>query len=161
MRESAKIQGVLRWAVQDSEGCVIQSGENHNIVTSQGDALIADALSSSPARLKVDNTNGVIGVGTGFAVAGKSTAGLTTQTGSDEPMDATYPKLKANWGTAGDNVVQFRSTFEAGKLNASGINEAALGNGTDNLAYAEITPTVNVGVADTLRIDWEITFLGA
>ena len=34
-------------------------------------------------------------------------------------------------------------------------------HGTDTLAYAEITPAVNVTTADTLEITWEITFLGA
>lgn len=134
---------------------------NHNIVTSEGDALIADLMQETPERTKVDNTNGLIGVGTGFVSEVKGTDALVTQTGSDEAMDATYPITKGDWAAAEDGVVQYKSTFEAGDLNDTGIDEALLGNGTDTLAYAEITPAVNVTTADTLEITWEITILGA
>ena len=76
-------------------------------------------------------------------------------------MDATYPKQKGAFLSADDGVLQFRSTFEAGDLNVTGIDEALIGNGTDTLAYAQITPTVDVTTADTLQVDWELTFLGA
>jgi hypothetical protein len=140
---------------------------NHNIVTDEGDALIADLMSQSPARPKVDNTNGYIDVGTGWTGTGvKAQTVLNTPTGSPEVMDATYPKLKGSFGAANDNVTQYRATYEAGDLNATGINEAGLlNNGTrgsaDMLAYAQITPSVNVGASDTLQVDWELTFLGA
>ncbi|GHU45506.1 hypothetical protein FACS1894190_17650 [Spirochaetia bacterium] len=49
-------------------------------------------------------------------------------------------------------------------MNANGINEAALLNGSGAsaacLAYAQITPSVNVTSADTLQVLWEITILG-
>jgi len=134
---------------------------NHNIVTNHGDALIADLMAETPAQTKVNNTNGKIGVGTGFSSAAKTVTALVTQTGSDEVLDATYPKLKGAFNAADDNVTQYRSTFEAGDLSATGIDEAALGNGTYLLAYAEVTPNVNMTVADTLQVDWELTFVGA
>lgn len=134
---------------------------NHNIVTNEGDALIVDMLATTGTRDVMDNANSVIGVGTGFSAEAKTTDALVSQEGSDEAMDATYPKQKGAWGDANDNVLQFRSTFEAGDLNASGIDEAILTNGTDTLAYAEISPAVNVTTADTLEVTWEITFLGS
>ena len=135
--------------------------ENHNIVTDEGDALIADLMQETPERTKVDFTNGKIGVGTGFVTELKSTDALVTQTGSDEEMDATYPKTKGDWAAAEDNVIQYRSTFEVGDLNDTGIDEALLGNGTDTLAYAQINPAVDVSSTDTLQVDWELTFLGS
>ena len=134
---------------------------NHNIVTSEGDALIADLLQETPERTKVDNTNGVIGVGTGFTTEGKASDVLTTITGATEAMDATYPITKGDWAAADDGVIVYQSTFEAGDLNATGIDEAILQNGTDTLAYAQITPTVDVTTADTLQVTWEITLLGS
>ena len=134
---------------------------NHNIVTSEGDALIADLMQQTPERTKVDNTNGVIGVGTGWVSTTKATDALVTQTGLDEAMDATYPITKGDWAAADDGVIVYKSTFEAGDLNDTGIDEALLGNGTDTLAYAQITPAVNVTTADTLEVTWEITLLGA
>ena len=134
---------------------------NHNIVTNEGDALVADLLQETPERTKVDNTNGLIGVGTGYVSELKTTDALVTQTGSDEAMDATYPVTKGDWAAADDGVIVYQSTFEAGDLNDTGIDEALLGNGTDTLAYAQITPTVDVTTSDTLQVTWEITFLGA
>lgn len=138
---------------------------NHNIVTDEGDALIADLMSNSPARAKVDGTNGHIQVGTGFITESKSATGCNTPTGNPEQMDTGYPQLKDSWGNANDNVVVYRSTFEAGDLNANGINEAALLNNSvpanaDCLAYAQISPSVNVTSQDTLQITWELTITG-
>lgn len=162
MKESVAIRGVLRWAVVGEDGRVRCSGENHNIITNQGDALIADLLAETPARGKVNNTNGRISVGTGWTgVSTKTNTGVNTGTGSPQALEATYPRLKGAFGAADDNVVQYRAVFSAGSLNASGIDEVSLGNGTDNLAYAQVNPNVNVGLSDTLQIDWEITVLGA
>jgi len=139
---------------------------NHNIVTNEGDALVADHMSETDARTLVDNTNGHIEVGTGYVSEVKTVLLCATPTGSPEVMDATYPKLKGAWAATDDNVVQYRATFEAGDLNATGIDEACLGNNAvaasgDALAYAQITPAVNVTTADTLQVDWEITFVGS
>lgn len=139
---------------------------NYNIVTDEGDAMVADLCAQTPARTKVDNTNGYIEVGTGYVSESKAATSCTTPTGSPEVMDATYPVLKGSWGAANDNVTQYRSTFEAGDLNATGIDEAALLNGAtattaDCLAYAQINPAVNVTTSDTLEVTWELTFTGA
>jgi hypothetical protein len=140
--------------------------EGHNIVTNEGDALIADRMSETDARGQVDGTTGHIEVGTGFVSEVKTALSCTTPTGSPEIMDATYPQLKGAWGAADDNVVQYRATFEAGDLNATGIDEAALLNAAtataaDALAYAQISPSVNVSTSDTLQVDWELTFVGS
>ena len=177
-REKSIIKGFVRVTVFGPDGRIkrhprtwldkllgrkgrLMISENHNIVTDEGDALIADLLQETPERTKVDTTNGKIGVGTGFVTELKTTDALVTQSGSDEEMDATYPKTKGDWAAADDNIVQYRATFEAGDLSDTGIDEALLGNGTDTLAYAQITPTVDVTSADTLQVDWELTLLGS
>jgi len=144
----------------------LMQGVNHNVVTNEGDALIADAMSESPARRQVDNTNGYIEVGTGYSSEVKTVLACVTPTGSPEGMDATYPKVKGLFLDADDNVTQYKSTFEAGDLNDTGIDEACLMNeaiasNADALAYAELSPAVNMTTDDTLAIDWELTFLGA
>jgi hypothetical protein len=139
--------------------------EFHNIVTREGDALIADALLSVPNKTKITSSSGYIQVGTGWT--GNSTKTNTrcnTPTGSMKALDNGYPSLAAAWGNTGDTTVIYRATFEAGILNSNGINEACLlnGNGTSAvcLAYAQITPSVNVTVNDTMQVVWEITILG-
>jgi hypothetical protein len=79
-------------------------------------------------------------------------------------LDSGYPALKAAWGSAGDATLVYRATFAAGDLNANSVNEACLLNGnataSNCLAYAQITPAVNITASDTLQIQWEITILG-
>jgi hypothetical protein len=184
IRDKARIKGTLTVTVFGPDGQVKRHPQtwlesllgipgkpmisiNHNIVTDEGDALIADAMSDTQARTKVNNANGYIDVGTGWTGTSPKTNGaVNTPTGSPEIMDSTYPKIKGAFGAANDNVTQYRSTYEAGDLNATGINEASLINNAtrgsaDCLAYAQITPAVNVTVADTLQVLWELTFLGA
>jgi hypothetical protein len=139
--------------------------EKHNIVTREGDALIADALLAVPAKAKVLSTSGFIQVGTGWTGnSAKSNTRCNTPSGTMKALDANYPVRKAAWGSAGDTTVLYRATFWAGSLNANGINEACLLNGNDAaancLAYAQITPSVNVTSSDTLQVVWEITILG-
>ena len=155
--------GVLRRFLGLSGRFMIQ--EFHNIVTREGDALIADALLASPNKTKVSSSSGYIQVGTGWT--GNSTKTNTrcnTSTGSMKALDSSYPALKAAWGSNGDTTITYRATFAAGNLNANGINEACLLNGNSSsancLAYAQISPSVNVTSSDTLQILWEITILG-
>jgi len=139
--------------------------EFHNIITREGDALIADALLVNPVKNKVSSVSGFIQVGTGWT--GNSTKTNTrcnTPTGNMKTLDNGYPSLNAAWGNNGDTTINYRVTFEAGALNANGINEACLlngnGAGANCLAYGQVTPTVNVTASDTLQVLWEITILG-
>ena len=130
---------------------------NHNLVTSEGDALIVDQLVTTSTQVAIDNANTVIGVGTGFTSVTKSTDALVTQTGSNETMDATYPKHKGAFLSADAGVIQFRSTFEAGDLNVTGLDEACIGHETVTLAYSQLTPTAHLPNYDTCKFDSELT----
>jgi len=182
MKDRIKIKGRVTVRVLDKDGNVkrrvpgwfgrmlklrgrLMEYCHHNIVTREGDALIADALLASPTKTKVTSSSGFIQVGTGWT--GNSTKTNTrcnTVTGSMKALDAGYPALKAAWGSIGDTTLTYRATFAAGALNVNGINEACLlngnGSGANCLAYAQITPAVNVTASDTLQVLWEITILG-
>ena len=182
MKDRIKVKGKVTVRVLDRDGKVKRRGlgwlgrllgipgrlmeySHHNIVTSQGDALIADALTVSPQKTKVKDLYGTIQVGTGWTGnSTKSNTRCNTTVGPMVQIDGGYPMLKAEWGNLGDNTVLYRATFTAGKLNANGINEACLLNGSLDssacLAYAQITPSVNVTSNDTLQILWEITIVG-
>jgi len=134
---------------------------NHNLVTDEGDALLVDMLVTTGTQSAMNNANAEMGVGDGYAGVAKSTDALVNIIDVEQGMEATYPKQKGAFGAANDNVVQYRTIFAAGEATGSGLDETLLGNGTDTLAYAEITPVVNKGAADTLQVDWEITLLGA
>ena len=182
MRDKIRIRGMVTVRVTDKDGNIkrckpgffrrflgmqgrMMVFRHHNIVTREGDALIADALLVAPVKAKVSSSSGFIQIGTGWT--GNSTKTNTrcnTPTGSMKALDSSYPALNASWGNNGDTTVTYRATFTAGSLNANGINEACLLNGNDVsancLAYAQITPSVNVTISDTLQVLWEITILG-
>jgi len=182
MKDKIKIKGMVTVRVLDKDGNVKRrmpgwfgrllklqgrsmEYRHHNIVTREGDALIADALLASPTRTKVTSANGFIQIGTGWTGNGtKNNTRCNTPTGSMRALDSGFPALRAAWGSSGDTTVTYRTTFPAGVLNANGINEACLlnGNGTSAncLAYAQINPSVNVTASDTLQVLWEITILG-
>ena len=182
MKDKIKVRGMVTVQVLDGDGNIkrrergwfgrlfrlrgrLMVFRHHNIVTREGDALIADALLAAPVKTKVSSTSGYIQVGTGWT--GNSTKANTrcnTATGSMKQLDGGYPALKAAWGSTGDTTVTYRATFAAGALNANGVNEACLLNGNGSgaccLAYAQINPSVNVTASDTLQVLWEITLLG-
>jgi len=182
MKEKIRVQGKVTVRVLDGNGNVkrkapgwfgrllgipgrLMESCHHNIVTREGDALIADALLASPAKTKVTSASGYIQVGTGWTGNSvKANTRCNTATGAMKALDNGYPALSAAWGSVGDTTVTYRATFAAGALNANGINEACLLNGNSStancLAYAQITPSVNVTSSDTLQILWEITILG-
>jgi hypothetical protein len=104
----------------------------HNIVTREGDALIADALLAAPTKTKVTSSSGFIQVGSGWTgYSTKTNTRCNVATGSMKALDAGYPALNAAWGNVGDTTVMYRATFGAGTLNSNGINEACLLNGND------------------------------
>jgi len=182
MKEKIKVKGKVTVQVLDKNGNVkrLKPGffrrmlgyqgrqmvsTHHNIVTREGDALIADALLAAPTKPKVTSTSGFIQIGTGWTGnSTKSNTRCNTPTGSMKALDSGYPVLKAAWGAVGDTTLTYRATFAAGSLTANGINEACLLNGNASgsncLAYAQITPSVNVTASDTLQVMWEITILG-
>jgi hypothetical protein len=183
VRSKSKIRGTVRVCVIGPDGQVKRSEPNwirrflglkgrpmlsrhHNTVTRQGEGLIADLLLGTPTLIKITAATGYIQVGTGWTGnSPKTNTRCNTPTGSMEALDAGYPVTGAAFGLTNDNVLKFRAIFEAGKLNASGINEACLLNGNTaaavSLAYAQVTPAATVTAVDTLQIDWEITFTGS
>jgi hypothetical protein len=182
MKDRLRVKGMVTVRVLDRDGSVKRRPQTwfrrllrlpgklceqryHNIVTREGDALIADALLVSPVKAKVSSSAGYIQVGTGWTGnSAKTNTRCNTPTGAMEQLDSGYPQLKAAWGSTGDTTVVYRATFEAGDLNANNVNEACLlnGNGASavSLAYAQINPSVNITVSDTLQVQWEITILG-
>jgi len=183
MQSKYKIKGKVRVCVIGPDGNIkrhepglirrffglpgrLMISKKHNTVTRQGEGLIANLLLASPTQTKVTGDTGFIQLGTGWTGnSPKANTRCNTPTGTMEALDTGYPVTTAAFGTTGDNILRYRASFEAGKLNASGINEACLLNGNTgdavSLAYAQVSPSATVTAVDTLQIDWEITFTGS
>lgn len=145
-----------------------QVSVNHNIVTDEGDALVADTMANTPVRTKIVASAGYMPVGTNWTgTTPKANGWVNTLTGTPKALEATYPLLKGAWLAANDNVLQYRAIYAAGAFGSVTITEAAItSHSTDVtanscLAYAQVTPSVAITSSDTLQIDWELTFLGS
>jgi len=162
-----RITGKVKWTLHGPDGKIKQEGENHNLVVTEGDNFIADQLATTPAISQM----GFMVLGTGYSAAAKGNVWVTTgYSGNSYALDATYPKIKGSGTDA--KIVQYQCTFEAAEATANGIDEVIISNVTAEadgshpaastiLAYAQITPEVNKGAADTLVVLWEVTLLGA
>ena len=180
MRERFKTKGCVSIRVLDRTGAVkrrppglirrilglpgrLMIQTHHNVVTAQGDALLAN-LAVAGGMTPVDAANGFIEVGSGWTgISTKANTGCNTPVGSRRGMEAGYPKTKGVFGASVDDKACWRAIFPSGSLTANGIDEAALMNAAAGgvcLAYAQITPEVNISANDILQIDWEITFYG-
>jgi hypothetical protein len=166
MKSTMSPTGLVTFTVRDRFGDIESEVMAHNIITATGDAYIADLLSLSPARQKINGTNCYVILGTGYTGANnKNQTWVNTQTGSGQLVSSTYPQLVGTWGNSGQNVLNFVFLFSAGSLNVTGINEACItsanvqGSTTTCLAYVN-TPSTNVSISSTLQITWQITFLG-
>ncbi len=182
MEETQNLRGMVTVTVYDNSGRVkkwprrwwetllhlpvrYMNASHHNTITTQGDGMIADWMTGGSVA-RVDGTNGYMAVGTGWTgTSPKSNTKVNTAAGSAVKLDSGYPKKQADFGKTGQNIVLYRTTFSAGKVVANGVNEVALMNGSDSsancLAYAQITPAVNLSSSDTLVVDWQITVSGS
>ena len=163
MKEKAGMSGRIIGRKIAEDGTVTEVF-NHNIITAQGDGMMADMFLTPPTKNRVDSTHGYMVLGTGLAsvTTPKNQTWVYTQTGVPRLIDSGYPRLQGSFPNA---VVEYKVTFPAGSLNASGINEACLTNGASAvsaqaMAYAQITPSVNISTTDTFELTWQITFLG-
>jgi hypothetical protein len=118
MRDRLWVKGLVTVRVLDKDGKVKRRSPDwfrrllhipgrfmeqkfHNIVTREGDALIADALLASPNKAKVTSSSGYIQVGTGWT--GNSTKTNTrcnTATGTMKALDSGYSVIKNPRGRA-------------------------------------------------------------
>src|SRR5215470_4134755 len=116
MKDRIKIRGKVTVRVLDIDGNVKRKSPGllrkilglpgqlieycfHNIVTREGDALIADALLASPTKTRVTSSSGYIQVGTGWSGnSAKANTRCNTSTGSMKALDTGFPALLAAWG---------------------------------------------------------------
>jgi len=183
MKDTQRLKGLVTVTVLDKDGNIKTKPrsflrkllglpakqmiyKHHNTITNQGDGLLADWMLSTPTQTKVDESNGYMIVGTGWTgTSPKANTSVNTAAGTYTKLDSGFPKTSGAFGATGQNVVLYRTSFGAGSLSANGINEVALMNGNTAaakcLAYAQITPSVNVTSSDSLQIDWQITVSGS
>ncbi len=182
MEENENLHGMVTVTVYDSKGRIkrlpqrwweklmglsgrLMQYSHHNTITTQGDGMIADWMTAGSIP-HIDSQTGCMAVGTGWTgTSPKANVRCNNQVGEPVKLDNGYPKKQAAFGKTGQNIILYRTTFSAGTIVANGINEVTLLNGNTEtancLAYAQITPAVNLSSSDTLVVDWQITVSGS
>ena len=165
VRGRIRIRGRMAYELRGPDGRIKARGVTHNLVTANGDQYCAKKLYSAPtamANMKLGTAETApdkSGVGS-FIAVGDYIAG------SAHACDEASPKAG---GT--NDIVTFIHTWAAGEATNATINRVAIVDNVTNAGEADATHTlatallnprpVNKGASDTLKVTWNITFLGA
>jgi len=164
IRESVGTKSWVHAELRGPDGELKQEEWVHNLVTDNGDKYCAELLYSAPTAMND------MKLGTANTAAAKSGAGSFIPagsyiTGSAHATDDSSPKV----GDTPDEV-NFIHTWAAGEATDATINEVAIVDNTTDAGEADATTTLARAVfssniekqaADTLKVTWGITFLGA
>jgi len=161
-----RIVGRVEYELRGPDGRIKTRGVTHNLVTANGDQYCAKKLYSSPTLMTA------MKLGTETDVAAKTGTGSYVKTGAAYVTGSAHACDESSPKAGGTNdIVTFIHTWAAGEATNSTINnvtivdnttDAGEADATHTLAYALLNPKpVAKGAADTLKITWNITFLGA
>ena len=158
------LKGRVVWTLRGPDGRLKDQRVIHNLVTDVGDEYLAQLAYGSQWATHA------MKLGATDTAAAKNGAGSFVPvgsyvSGSAHACDNSSPKL----GPAA-NILYFEHTWAAGEATGT-INVASIVDNTTDAGEADATHTLAIdqlpdkpitkGAADTLEVDWSITFLGA
>ena len=165
VQSKISIRGKVSWLLRGPDGRIKRRGVTHNLVTDVGDQYLATKIHGAPTVMD-DMKLGTATTAVTKSGAGSFVAVADYISGSAHACDNSTPKQGA---TA--DIVQYEHTWAAGEATNATINrvgivdnttDAGEGDATHTLAIALLDPKpVAKGAADTLKVTWDITFLGA
>ena len=152
MEEKFGIKGRIDYQLFGEDGALKDEGHIANTITNFMDAHVADQMSDA-----TEATIGfmALGSGTGQGAASTDLANFINL----KALSGTGPVQ----GTAGDdNDVIYSAYWAAGESTNTSISEAGLfqasGTSRTTLCTYNDSISINKGAADTLKIDWTVTF---
>jgi hypothetical protein len=170
--EKAGLQGEALIQVIGPDGEVKDERTAKNLITDAGDLYYAaKAITGiAPASPAAPTAMSGMKLGTGTTAAAKSGAGaalVTYISGSNNPLDASFPatqNLGAGLGVNG----QYKTTWAAADVTNSAITEAVIVNdaATDatstaaNTTHRVVFTAINKTASDSLVITWNAKMLG-
>lgn len=150
------------------DGQLKQSVEAENLVTQVGDQVYGErgsgvATPEAPTGMRLGQ-----GGSTAAAKTGAGAAIVTYVTGSQKAHDATFPQSSLSGSS---RRITYETTWGAGVATANGIDEAVVtnenpltnvaGTAANTMSRVVLSPSVNKGASDTLKITWTHDLLGA
>jgi hypothetical protein len=168
VKDRLGLRGEVIARLYGSDGKLKQESRTHNLITSSGDAVLANNLVQV-----ADSSLAGMNLGTGSTAAVKANTALETQiTNSYKPNDDTFPKRITDGGSpAVDRRVSNQTSWGAGEATSAGIREVGLwtagtaggdpsGTMIGHSIFA-VGDMINKGASDTLVITWNIDLTGA
>ena len=165
VKQEIRIKGKMSWELRDEKGRIKSKGSTSNLVTTNGDNYCAALLHSAPTTMD-DMKLGTADTAPAKAGAGSYIAVADYVAGSAQACDEASPKAGAS-----SNIVQFIRTWAAGVATNATINRVAIVNNTTDAGEGDATGTLAIalfdprpiakGAVDSLKVQWDITFLGA
>jgi len=169
MESKMELRGLVIAELFGPDGKLKQREEQHNLVTTVGDNYFAGL----PYGTKVAANLNAMKLGTATTTATKTGAGAFPAvadyiSGSAHAVDNSTPKA----GSAA-NITQWEHTWAAGEATNATINRVGLvgcvstvddageADASRTWAMAVFSGAINKGAADTLKVTWNVTCLGA
>lgn len=163
LKNSMGIKGKVTLTLCGPDGKVKYHGSTHNLITDVGDNYFSSQVyaAAGTSNFKLGSaTTAVTKNGAGSFVA---TADYIT--GSAHACDASSPKVGAS-----ANILHYEHTWAAGEGTGT-LNRVGLTDNATNAGEADATHTyamallpdkpITKGASDTLKVEWDMTFLGA
>jgi len=147
-RGSIKMQGMFNAYLRGSDGELKEEWHIPNIITSGGEAHVADQMS--------DQGQGAM---SHMAVGTSGTGPATGNTALGGELDRNALTATQDGGGIGKNKVRYECNWAAGD-GTGAIQEAGIFNAaTAGTMFARVCfSVINKGAADTLDVDWDVTF---
>jgi len=155
--DGSVLKGYFTFTHADVDGNVIAIIQTDNLVLNEGMECVAD-LTFGTVSCVGEAFFQFLGVGTGTTAPVDGNLALETESGTCSRVQDASPAI--NTAITGQRAITVSSLFAGGTCEAQAFGETGLfdASTTGNLlARSLISPTITLGVGDTLTIDYTIT----
>ncbi len=151
------LKGHFTFTHADPNGNIIQVIQTDNLVVNEGMECTADLVFGTTSCV-AEAVFQFLALGTGTVAPVDANLALGTESGTCARVQDATPAIDVS--VTGQRAVTVSSLFSGGTCEAQAFGETGLfdASSTGNmLARSLITPTITLGVGDTLTIDYTIT----
>jgi len=149
MEDKSSIKGHVEWTLKDVNGTVKTYGNDHNLITTNMDTVVAYNMFNSVAGSKIGWM--AIGSGTGQTAASTDLARylniIAISGGAGGSLVGSSIVYSAYWAAGAGTG----SIYEAGLFQTSGTTRSTMCTYNDTIR-------VNKGASDTLLVNWTTTY---
>jgi len=151
------LKGYFTFTHSDADGNVISVIQTDNLVLNEGMECVADHVFGTTSCV-AEAVFQFLALGTGTVAPVDGDTALGTESGTCARVQDATPAIDTS--TTGQRAVTVTSLFSGGTCEAQAFGETGIFDASSSgnlLARSLISPTITLGVGDTLNIDYTIT----